>query len=210
MRRCLPCLLLLLLLFSGPAQSKKKDPDIPALFRQAHYVYVEAVDGDEFNPRLYPEGRQAIADVGHALQTWKRYVLTIRRQDADLVFVVRKGRLAAAQGSMLARGLLSPRRPIKTRTGMILLDTQTREQRSEHPVRLDLRMTSFLCTQYGPMAAAVRESGCSQERTDSTPRRCRSSNRLRTLSTKLTHDRTRPALLPWRRRNVPFLVQTDG
>jgi hypothetical protein len=97
MRRCLPCLLLLLLLFSGPAQSKKKDPDIPALFRQAHYVYVEAVDGDEFNPRLYPEGRQAIADVGHALQTWKRYVLTIRRQDADLVFVVRKGRLADAR-----------------------------------------------------------------------------------------------------------------
>jgi len=97
MRRCLPCLLLLLLFFSGPAQGKKKDPDIPALFRQARYVYVEAVDGDEFNPRLYSEDRQAIADVTHALQTWNRYTLTIRRQDADLVFVVRKGRLAAAK-----------------------------------------------------------------------------------------------------------------
>jgi hypothetical protein len=97
MRRCLPCLLLLLLFFPGPAQSKKKDPDIPALFRQARYVYVEAVDGDEFNPRLYPEDRQAIADVRHALQTWNRYALTIRRQDADLVFVVRKGRLVAAK-----------------------------------------------------------------------------------------------------------------
>ena len=96
MRRCLPCLLLLLLFFPGPAQSKKKDPDIPALFRQARYVYVEAVDGDEFNPRLYPEDLQAIADVRHALQEWNRYTLTIRRQDADLVFVVRKGRLAAA------------------------------------------------------------------------------------------------------------------
>ncbi len=96
MRRCLPCLLLLLLLFPGPAQSKKKDPDISALFRQARYVYVEAVDGDEFNPRLYPEDRQAIADVRQALQTWNRYALTIRRHDADLVFVVRKGRLAAA------------------------------------------------------------------------------------------------------------------
>ena len=70
MRRCLPCLLLLLLFFPGPAHSKKKDPDIPALFRQARYVYVEAVDGDEFNPRLYPEDRQAIADVRHALQAW--------------------------------------------------------------------------------------------------------------------------------------------
>src|SRR5271156_682719 len=91
MRRCLPCLLLLLLFFPGPAQSKKKDPDIPALYRQARYVYVEAVDGDEFDPRLYPEDRQAIADVRHALQAWNRYTLTIRRQDADLVFVVRKG-----------------------------------------------------------------------------------------------------------------------
>jgi hypothetical protein len=97
MRRCLPCLLLLLLFFPGPAQSKKKDPDIPALFRQARYVYVEAVDGDEFNPRLYPEDRQAIADVRHALQAWNRYTLTIRQQDADLVFVVRKGRLADAR-----------------------------------------------------------------------------------------------------------------
>ncbi len=97
MRRCLPCLLLLLLLFPGPAQSKKKDPDIPALFRQARYVYVVAVDGDEFNPRLYPEDRQAIADVRHALQAWNRYVLTTRQQDADLVFVVRKGRLADAK-----------------------------------------------------------------------------------------------------------------
>jgi hypothetical protein len=97
MRRCLPCLMLLLLFFPGPAQSKKKDPDVSALFRQARYVYVEAVDGDEFNPRLFAEDRQAIADVRQALQTWNRYVLTIRRQDADLVFVVRKGRLAAAK-----------------------------------------------------------------------------------------------------------------
>ena len=96
MRRYLPCLLLLVLLFPGPAQSKKKDPQIPALFRQARYVYVEAVDGDEFNPRLYPEDRQAIADVREALQAWHRYTVTIRREDADLIFVVRKGRLGAA------------------------------------------------------------------------------------------------------------------
>ena len=96
MSRCLPCLLLLLLLIPSPAQSKRKDLDISALFRQARYVYVEAIDGDEFNPRLYPEDRQAIADVGQALQTWNRYALTVRRQNADLVFVVRKGRVADA------------------------------------------------------------------------------------------------------------------
>jgi hypothetical protein len=63
-------------------------------------VYVEAVDGDQFNPRLYPEDRQAIADVIHALQAWNRYTLTVRRQDADLVFVVRKGRIADAKVSV--------------------------------------------------------------------------------------------------------------
>ena len=99
MRRSLSAVLLLLVFFSGPAHGKKKDPDMPALFRQARYVYVEAVDGDEFNTRLYPEDRQAIADVRHALQTWNRYALAIRRQDADLVFVVRKGRLAGAKVS---------------------------------------------------------------------------------------------------------------
>jgi hypothetical protein len=110
MRRCLSCLLLLLLFFPGPAQSKKKDSDFPALFRQARYVYVEAVDGDEFNPRLYPEDRQAIADVRHALQAWNRYALTIRRQDADLVFVVRKSRLAAAK--VFAGGHIGARTPV--------------------------------------------------------------------------------------------------
>ena len=150
MRHCLRCLLLLLLFFPGPAQSKKKDPDVPALFRQARYVFVEAVDGDEFNPRLYPEDRQAIADVRNALQTWNRYALIIRRQDADWsswCVRVASPPLRCLQGYTLALGLLSPRPLIKPRTGMILLDTQTLEQRSEHRVRLDLPMTSSLWTQ---------------------------------------------------------------
>jgi len=71
----------------------KKPKKVPAIFNQAQYVYVEAVDGQQFNPRLLPEDRQAIADVQDALSDWKRYTLTTRREDADLVFVVRKGRL---------------------------------------------------------------------------------------------------------------------
>jgi hypothetical protein len=97
MRRFLSSLFLLLLLFPFVAHSKKKDPSPSALFRQARFVYVEAVDGDEFNPHLYPEDRRAIADIREALQKWNRYQLTIRRQDADLIFVVRKGRLADAK-----------------------------------------------------------------------------------------------------------------
>jgi hypothetical protein len=72
----------------------KKQDKLPAVFDHARYFYVEAVDGDEFNPRLLPEDRQAIVDVEAALTKWNRYTLATRRSDADLVFVVRKGRVA--------------------------------------------------------------------------------------------------------------------
>ncbi len=91
--------LLLLLLPAAPSlQGKAKKPNVlPVVFNQARYVYVEAVDGDEFSPRLYPEDRQAIANVEEALRDWKRYTLATRREDADLIIVVRKGRLAEAK-----------------------------------------------------------------------------------------------------------------
>ena len=76
-------------------QARTKKPNkLPALFNQATYVYVEAVDGQEFNPRLLPEDRQAISDVYAALSDWKRYVPVIKRDEADLIFVVRVGRVA--------------------------------------------------------------------------------------------------------------------
>jgi hypothetical protein len=90
-------LLLVLLPTIALAQHKTKKPIVPAIFNHAHYVYVEAIDGQEFDPRLYPEDRQAIADVQDALRRWNRYALTTRREDADIVIVVRKGRLAEAK-----------------------------------------------------------------------------------------------------------------
>ncbi|HMG87258.1 MAG TPA: hypothetical protein VK574_16115 [Terracidiphilus sp.] len=90
-------LLLVLMPSLATVQAKPKKPyKLPVAFDQARYVYVEAVDGQEFDPRLDPDDRQAIADVDQALDGWKRYVLTIRREQADLIFVVRKGRLATA------------------------------------------------------------------------------------------------------------------
>lgn len=76
------------------AQAKKHK--LPALFDHARYVWVEAADGDEFKPGLLPEDRQAIADVEDSIRDWNRYILTARREEADLVFVVRKGRVASA------------------------------------------------------------------------------------------------------------------
>jgi len=79
------------------SQSKQKKPyKLPAVFNQAQYVYVEAVDGQEFDPRLNPDDRDAIVAVNKALYDWNRYVLTTSRDEAQLIFVVRKGRLGSA------------------------------------------------------------------------------------------------------------------
>jgi hypothetical protein len=82
------------------AGKKSKKPIVPALFNQAQYVYVQATDGSEFNPNLLPEDEQAIADVQQAIQRWGRYILTVDRSDADLVFVVRTGRLLTGRGNV--------------------------------------------------------------------------------------------------------------
>lgn len=80
----------------GFAKDKKKN-DVPEMLATARYVYVQAEDGDIMNPRLFPEDRQAIADVQDELKDWNRYTVTINRDEAELMVVVRKGRLAAAQ-----------------------------------------------------------------------------------------------------------------
>lgn len=88
--------LTLLLPAAALLQAKDKKPSVPAVFAQARYVYVEAIDGQEFDPNLNPDDRTAIADVRDALGNWKRYVLTTSRSEADVVIVVRKGRAAGA------------------------------------------------------------------------------------------------------------------
>jgi len=89
-----------------PLQAKnKKQPSVPAVFGQAQYVYVQAVDGRQFDPNLYPEDREAIADVQDALSNWRRYVLVMDRDEADLVIVVRRGRAAEAGVGVSPRGL---------------------------------------------------------------------------------------------------------
>lgn len=97
-------LLILLLPAVSSVQGKTKKPYVlPAVFNHARYVYVEAVDGEQFDPRLYPDDRQAIANVRDALHDWSRYTLVVRREDAELIFVVRKGRLAQADVGVRAK-----------------------------------------------------------------------------------------------------------
>ena len=105
--------LVLLSTLLAAQQKPKKHSSLPALFFIAHYVYVKAQDGDITRPGLFPEDRQAICDVQNGVEDWNRYVLTTRQEQADLVFLVRKGRFAAAQG----RGSISAGSPVPpTRT----------------------------------------------------------------------------------------------
>jgi len=82
------------------AQKKPKKPDIPAALAQARFVYVEAMDGGEFDRDLSPADRIAIADARDYLKAWGRYTISYERDKAELIFVVRKGRLAEADADV--------------------------------------------------------------------------------------------------------------
>lgn len=77
-------------------QNKKKH-SVPAVFNNARYVWVESTDGGVFTPGLLPADRHAIVDVQNALRDWGRYILTPDRQGAELIFVVRTGRIVEGQ-----------------------------------------------------------------------------------------------------------------
>jgi hypothetical protein len=109
-------LVLLPALVSG--QMKKKKKSMPAVFGTARYVYVMAEDGDAYKPGLLKEDRQAIYDVEDAVRAWDRYALTANPGEAELIFLVRKGRLASARvGGTVGTGVSIPGQPPATRTG---------------------------------------------------------------------------------------------
>ncbi len=96
---------LLMAIFLGLATggfAQKKDPTkekkshFPAWVAQARYVYVTTIYGDEFDPRVPPEDRKAVGDVQDALKEWGRFALAYRPADADLIFVIRRGKIGSA------------------------------------------------------------------------------------------------------------------
>jgi hypothetical protein len=120
--RIIAIALLLALIIPGFAKDKKRDKRVPAMLGTARYVYVEAMDGDQFDPNLLPEDRQAIANVQEAIRKWPRYVLTAQRKDAELIFVARKGRLLGARGMVGTGGAGMPgQRPYPQSRGGVAL-----------------------------------------------------------------------------------------
>ncbi|HTW46618.1 MAG TPA: hypothetical protein VMD92_01650 [Acidobacteriaceae bacterium] len=78
---------------TAPAKNKK-NAHLPQLFCQARSVYVQTVDGDPLRPQVVPEDRAAANALIAQLQGWKRYAVVTEPQQADLVWVVRAGRVA--------------------------------------------------------------------------------------------------------------------
>jgi hypothetical protein len=113
----------LIVLFLGvPILAQKKAAEIPKVFTTSQFVFVEtvygAVNDTPVDPRISAEDRTAVSRVEEALRTWGRYQLAFRRSEADLVFVVRKGRIADAHaGVRVSRGPRSPGGPSQTAGG---------------------------------------------------------------------------------------------
>ena len=72
----------------APKADPKGPPAFPGTLVNARYVYVTSYDGDQFNPDLLPEDRQAIGTVQDAMQKWGKFVLVYEPRQADIVLMV--------------------------------------------------------------------------------------------------------------------------
>jgi hypothetical protein len=71
-----------------PSGSTQPEQPFPATLRNARYVYVAAYDGDQFDPNLLPEDRDAIVAVENAIQKWGKLILVYQPDQADIVLLV--------------------------------------------------------------------------------------------------------------------------
>lgn len=70
-----------------PPHSTHNQP-FPGTLRNARYVYVASYDGDQFNPDLLLEDRNAIAAVQDSIQKWGKLSVVYRPADADIILLV--------------------------------------------------------------------------------------------------------------------------
>ena len=63
-------------------------PPFPGTLVNARYVYVTSYDGDQFDPDLLPEDRQAIGTVQDSMQTWGKFIVVYEPGQADIVLMV--------------------------------------------------------------------------------------------------------------------------
>jgi hypothetical protein len=63
-------------------------PPLPRIFANARFVYVTSYDGDQFDPRVLPENRDAISRVQDAIHKWGKLIVVYRSQEADIILAV--------------------------------------------------------------------------------------------------------------------------
>jgi len=73
---------------AAPTASTAKVPAFPGTLANARYVYVASYDGDQFDPNLLPDDREAISAVQSAIQNWGKLTLVYRPSEADIVILV--------------------------------------------------------------------------------------------------------------------------
>lgn len=71
-----------------PKAGPQNVPPFPGTLVNARYVYVTSYDGDQFNPNLLPEDREAISTVQDAMQKWGKFILVYKAHEADIVLMV--------------------------------------------------------------------------------------------------------------------------
>jgi hypothetical protein len=73
---------------AAPNPSTAKAPAFPGILANARYVYVASYDGDQFDPNLLPDDRDAINAVQNAIQDWGKLMIVYRPSEADIIILV--------------------------------------------------------------------------------------------------------------------------
>jgi len=73
---------------AAPNPSTANVPAFPGTLANARYVYVASYDGDQFDPNLLLEDRQAISTVQNAIQNWGKLMIVYKPSDADIIILV--------------------------------------------------------------------------------------------------------------------------
>src|SRR5215472_4469212 len=86
---------------SSLAYSQHGFKPLPKLVVQAKYVLVTTYQGYNLaSPNVMPDDREAVVAVQNAIKRWGKYELAYKPEDADLILLVRKGRIVATQPQM--------------------------------------------------------------------------------------------------------------
>ena len=73
---------------AAPNPTTAKVPAFPGILANARYVYVASYDGDQFDPNLLPEDREAIGAVQDAIQKWGKLMIVYQPSEADIIILV--------------------------------------------------------------------------------------------------------------------------